>query len=344
MTEPEDPGRKTIGLGEFLNKYLPAPVKLVLFTSRQAPASKEQRRLLEEIAKLSSKLSLEVHDLETNGDVAKRYAVAEAPCTAIVGTRDFGLRFYGVTVGHELSALLEVLLMASHGRSGLDPALEEAAGQIDRPTQLEVFVTLTCPICPSVVHVVSQVAVAVDNVRADIVVSDQFPGRARAHDVRAVPLVIVNGHPAFHGLRSAEEIVLDILRIAAPGAFEEFEARLRAKRRSEPGAGPDRSRVRRDRRRSRAGRDVGRRVRRAQGAGCPPRRRPTGRTGCRHGQDRELARGGERRRARSGRDVPGHMEQYRMAEALHTRVAAVDRQGETFVARAENGTEFRGAA
>lgn len=118
MKDAKDAGQKLVDLVEFLNKYLPEPVKLVLFTSRQAPISKEQQKLLEEIAKLSRRVSLEVHDLDSSKEVASRYGVAAAPCTAVIGKRDFGQRFYGVTVGYELSSLLEALLMVSNGRSG----------------------------------------------------------------------------------------------------------------------------------------------------------------------------------------------------------------------------------
>ena len=102
-----------------------------MFTSKQAPLSAEQQRLLEELVSLSDRLSLEVHDMDTDAEAVGRYAVEFAPCTIVTGKRDYGVRFYGLTVGHELASLLETMLMVSNSRSGPQPAAGRL-GQTDR--------------------------------------------------------------------------------------------------------------------------------------------------------------------------------------------------------------------
>lgn len=87
-------------------------VRLVHFTQHNAcGACREQRALLEELAALADKLELEVHELVADAGKAKRYAIDKVPATAVLGERDYGIRFYGLTGGYECGSLLEAVLM-----------------------------------------------------------------------------------------------------------------------------------------------------------------------------------------------------------------------------------------
>lgn len=343
MADAGDKERKTAGLEELLRQHLPGPVRLLLFTSRQAPFAAEQRRLLEELVKLSDRLSLETHDLEADAELARRHGVDKAPCTVVLGGRGAGLRFYGLTGGHELSSLLEALLMAGSARSGLPPMLEEWVRRIDAPTHVEVFVTLTCPLCPKMVRLAHQMATVNDQVRAEMVEAAEFPEAARAHGLAGVPLVVVNGRHAFHGLLPPEEAVLEIMRIAVPGVFEELEAELRAK------AGA--RRVQPPRAEHRYDTIV---------VGAGPAALSAALYAARNGVDVLLV--GDRLGGQvadtatvenwlgaisvGGHDLAvlfrAHVEHYALAEQLHVRVAAVERAGADFVVRLEDGKAYRG--
>lgn len=345
MTDAHDTGREVIGIAELLQQHLPEPVKLVLFTSSSAPTSRDQQQLLEEIVKLSSRLSLAVYDLDANQDLGRAYDVDKAPCTAIIGARDYGMRFYGVTAGHELSTLLEGMLLASNGRSGLGPALEAWVGRIGTSTRIEVFVTLTCPYCPRVVHVAYQMAIANDHVRADVVEVAEFPELARARGLGGVPLVVVNGRHAFHGLRSPEEVILEVLRIVSPDVFEEVETDLRSR------AGERRVQA-----------PVPGHVYDVLVVGAGPAAMSAAVYAVRKGLDLLLL--GDRLGGQvadtetvenwlgveriGGHDLAimfrAHLEHYRLAEAFQVRVAAVERRGDVFVARVADGPEYRARA
>ena len=89
---------------------LEGPVRLVHFTQRHACGRcAQQRELLEAIAGLSDKLTLEVHELVDDAPIAARFGVDKVPATAVVGDRDRGIRFYGLTGGYELGSLLEAI-------------------------------------------------------------------------------------------------------------------------------------------------------------------------------------------------------------------------------------------
>ena len=104
---------------------LTAPVKLVYFRQKHAcPACREQQQILKTLAGLSDKVSVEVYDLVADAKLAREYLVDKVPATAIVGDKDYGIRFFGITGGYEFSSLLEGVLMVSRGSAGLDADLE----------------------------------------------------------------------------------------------------------------------------------------------------------------------------------------------------------------------------
>lgn len=343
MAGAGDTKQETVNLREFLRQHLPEPVKLLLFTAKSAPLAKDQQGLLEDIVKLSERLSLEVFDLDADKEIAGRHGVDRAPCTVVAGRRDYGVRFFGLTGGYELSSLIEALLMVSNARSGLGPRLEDWVGRIRTPTHIEVFVTLTCPNCPGIVHLAHQMAVANDNVRADMIEAAEFPERAKAYDLVGVPLVAVNGRLAFQGRLSPEEAVLEILRVAAPDAFEEIEAQLRA------GAGA-----------SRVLAPQTPHLYDAIVVGAGPAAMAAAIYAVRKGLDVLLVGdrlGGQMADTATIENWPGarrvgghdlavmfraHVEHYALAERLHARVAAVQRRDGTFFARLEDGTEYQG--
>ncbi len=120
------------------------PVKLVHFTQElNIDYGRETRQLLEELAALSDKLSLEVYDLLLDREKVAEYGVDKAPATAVRNGRDYGIRFYGIPAGYEFATLLDAIIEVSLGTSELSAETKEKLGQITRPVHLQVFVTPT---------------------------------------------------------------------------------------------------------------------------------------------------------------------------------------------------------
>lgn len=210
---------------------LQAPVRLVFFKEKSAcPTCERQEQLLRELCELSPKLKLETHDLVLDGDTARNYKVDKAPATAVAGERDYGIRFYGLTGGHEFASLLEAILMVSGGHSNLDPQLEALVRQIKKPVHLQVMVTLTCPYCPEMVHVAHEFAFINDNITADMVEAAEFPELAKKHQVAGVPKTIINGNSSFEGAMPAPAAYLEIVKAVEPERYAAIMEELRAAR------------------------------------------------------------------------------------------------------------------
>ncbi|GEM_PF-4405 len=207
------------------------PVRLVFFTQEQACAAcREQRQLLEELVALSGKLSLEVRDLIEDAEEVRAFGVSRVPTTAVVGARDYGVRFIGVTAGYEFSSLVEAIRNVSDGRSGLPPGLEQLVRMIDEPTHLEIMVTLTCPYCPKMVRLAHQMAIANDQIRSDMVDAAEFPDLVQRYEVGGVPRTVVNERPAFEGALPEAAAILEILKLASPAAYEQIDSLIRQQR------------------------------------------------------------------------------------------------------------------
>ena len=127
-----------------LLKEMVNPVKLVHFTQElNLEYGREARVLIEELAQLSDKLSLETCDFILDKERVAEYAVDKVPATAVRDGKDYGIRFYGLPAGYEFSTLLDAIVEVSRGDSGLRPESREKLAKIAQPVHLEVFVTPT---------------------------------------------------------------------------------------------------------------------------------------------------------------------------------------------------------
>lgn len=121
-----------------------APVRIIHFTQElNLEYGAETRQVLEELAALSDKLSLEVYDFILDKEKVAEYAVDKVPATVVRNGKDYGIRYYGMPAGYEFSTVLDAILDVSKGESGLSPESREKLSQINQPVHLEVFVTPT---------------------------------------------------------------------------------------------------------------------------------------------------------------------------------------------------------
>jgi len=125
-------------------KGLANSVQLVMFTQTiECEFCAETRDLVEEVASLSDKVDAVVYNFVTDKDKADDYGIDKIPAIAVVGEKDFGVRFYGIPAGYEFTALIEAIKIVSTGQSGLSDTTKEALAEIDEPVHFQVFVTPT---------------------------------------------------------------------------------------------------------------------------------------------------------------------------------------------------------
>ena len=85
-----------------------------------------------------------------------------------------GVKFNGIPAGHEINSFISALIEMS----GLDikyPADVLARIQkIDKPVNIKVFITLSCPHCPGAVQTAHRLAMLNPNVKAEMIEANTF--------------------------------------------------------------------------------------------------------------------------------------------------------------------------
>jgi glutaredoxin-like protein len=194
------------------------PVKLINFTQTlECMYCRETRELLQELAALSDKVSVEVHNFVTDPEPVKGYAIDKIPATAIVGETDYGIRFYGMPAGYEFTSLVYAIRLVGGVGSQLDDETRDKVAAIDEPLHLQVFVTPTCPYCPQAVALSYEMAYTNPHVRADGIESSEFPQLTVKYQVAGVPRTVINEDTFLEGA-AAPDMLLEKIGEALDGA------------------------------------------------------------------------------------------------------------------------------
>ena len=125
---------------------LTGPVKLVVFSQELAAADlcRQNEQLVREVAELTDgKATVEVLNLAIDRARAEGYGVDQVPAIVVEGSRDYGIRFYGVPLGYEFSNLIDSIIVASSGEPDLTEETRTALAGLASEVDIKVFSTPT---------------------------------------------------------------------------------------------------------------------------------------------------------------------------------------------------------
>lgn len=194
-------------------KKLSGGVKLVVFTQKiECSYCEQNRRLAEEIASLSPKIDLEVYNFALDKEKVNQYKIDKIPAIVVEGEKDYGIRFYGIPGGYEFNSFISSIMEVSSNDSGLSPDLKAKIAQIRQPVHIQVFVTLTCPYCPSAVQMAHKIALENDHITADMIEASEFSPLANKYGVMGVPKTIINEKIQFEGAVSEPLFVDQVIK------------------------------------------------------------------------------------------------------------------------------------
>ncbi|HLN45984.1 MAG: protein disulfide oxidoreductase [Chloroflexota bacterium] len=207
------PDDRKEGLRNDLRERMIDSVKIVVFTQEvECRFCSDTRQLVQEIASLNDKITVEVFDFVANADRAREYKVEKIPALAIIGKKDYGVRMYGIPYGYELQTLIGGIVNVSRGTTDLSDKTKAILADVKSPVHIQVFVTLTCPHCPAAAAIAHKLAIESDMISADVIDSSEFPTLAQKYAVIGVPKVVINEKIEFVGAFNedlfAEHVVL----------------------------------------------------------------------------------------------------------------------------------------
>ncbi len=166
------------------------------------PVSAELKGYMEELAKLTDKLTVEVTD---GGE--------DAPCVRICrfDGSETGLAFHGVPGGHEFTSFVLGLYNAAGPGQPLDAEVRQAIAGLPA-RNMKVLVSLSCTMCPELVTAAQRIAAENGGVTAEVYDINHFPSLREKYNVMSVPcLVVDDGAAVTFGKKNIRQL-LEVLK------------------------------------------------------------------------------------------------------------------------------------
>jgi alkyl hydroperoxide reductase subunit AhpF len=126
-------------------RRMQGPVRLVVFSQELVAGElcRQNEQLAREVAALDDRISVEVLNPAIDRERARAYGVDEVPALVVEGARDYGLRFLGIPSGYEFSNLIDAIIVASSGETGLTEATKTSLSGLTDDVTIKVFSTPT---------------------------------------------------------------------------------------------------------------------------------------------------------------------------------------------------------
>jgi glutaredoxin-like protein len=198
---------------------LEEPIHVLFFgKDEECDYCSDTQQLLEEVTNLSDKIELSIFNLEADEAVAKQYKIDKAPGFVIAGKNgdqilDYGIRYAGIPSGHEFSSLINSFLLVSGRDSKLGDDIRKMLKDLDKPVNMYVFVTPTCPYCPQAVILAHQMALESPMVESEMIEATEFPELSMRFNVSGVPQTTINeGAGTVVGAVPEGNLMAEILR------------------------------------------------------------------------------------------------------------------------------------
>ena len=177
-------------------------------------------KLIHEVAALSPRLILTVHEFAGELEAAQKLGVDKVPGIVLRGPANRPLRFFGLPSGNEFPNFIESILDISKQRAEVGAETAKQLKKLKDNVSIDVFVTPTCPHCPGVVRSAYRLALASAHIDAAAVEIGEFPRLAQRLGVQAVPLTVINGQPAIAGAVDEAGLLEAVLKVAGSGSLD----------------------------------------------------------------------------------------------------------------------------
>ena len=175
----------------------------------------ELKQLLEEIAAMSGKISLDL-----NGQDERRPSFS----LKRTGTAQ-SLRFAAIPLGHEFTSLVLALLWTGGHPPKVEQSTIDQIKGLEGDYAFEVYMSLSCHNCPDVVQALSLMSVLNPRVKTVVIDGALFQDEVNRREIMAVPTVYLNGAEFGSGRMTAEEIVAKLDTGSAAKAAATLQAK-----------------------------------------------------------------------------------------------------------------------
>ncbi len=191
-------------------------IQVVLFTKDGVcPTCAETQQLLEEVCETNDKLSLSVKNIDTDKDLAQSYGITMTPSFVILDAEGQykGVKFNGIPAGHEINSFISALLEMSGLTIHYQEQIIKRINAINKPVNIKVFVTLSCPHCPGAVQNAHRLAMLNPNIEGEMIEAQTFQELSQKHNVSGVPKIVINDQHELVGNQPIEAFLETLERL-----------------------------------------------------------------------------------------------------------------------------------
>jgi glutaredoxin-like protein len=175
-------------------------VRLVFFTQEfECEYCKLTREMLKTLSALSPKIKVETFKFLKDSETAKAYGVEYTPTIIVLDGNDQGIRFVGAPGGYEFIAFLLAIDIVGNQTTGLSEYSIKQLQAVQSPTRIQIFVTPSCPYCPSIVSTAHNIARANKLITAEMIEMMEFPFLIQKYNIQGVPHILINETHSFEG-------------------------------------------------------------------------------------------------------------------------------------------------
>ena len=196
---------------EILDQML-NPIMIKLFIDGKCDTCLETKQLLEETATLNDKIKLVVHEVKTDKAEAEKYDITLTPSFIFLDDKGVyrGVKFSGFPGGHEINSFLSAIIEMSGHRVDFPQETLDLIAKIDKPVDIKVFVTLSCPHCPGAVETAHRLAMLNPNIKGVMIEAQTFNEMSNKYKVSGVPKIVINDKHELLGNQPVEEFLKKI--------------------------------------------------------------------------------------------------------------------------------------
>lgn len=193
-------------------KEMKNSINILLFTDGKAETGAETAQLLGEVAALSELIKLEVIDPNEDKEKAKKYDISLLPTFVFLDHEHNykGVKFSGFPGGHEINSFVTAIMEMSGHEFAFSSDVLARIDKINKPVDIKVFVTLSCPHCPGAVETAHRLAMRNPNIKGVMIEAQTFNELSNKHKVSSVPKIVINDKYEFLGNQPVEVFLKQI--------------------------------------------------------------------------------------------------------------------------------------
>ena len=182
-------------LFESFRTTLQGEVDIVVFTGAADKYGREAKTIGIELAELNPKIHYVHYNVDKDIEEAREYGISVSPSVVIAkhGVIDGWFKFTGLPSGYEFTSVIEAIKVISRNEAALTATIVEKLAKVTNETNIEIYVTPTCPYCPRIVQTAQKFAFLNPHISTEVIESIEFNDRAKQAGVGSVPHVVING-------------------------------------------------------------------------------------------------------------------------------------------------------